>query len=427
MKTSLPRALTLPSGLRVTLGAARPAAPAPRPGRGEPLFADAVRLLSRGDVTLGGARVEDLTLADFHVLRAVLSKCGYLDEPAVHLACENCGADLEIRPCATLEIGPYVDAELGDPELDRTLAPEGPHEIAAVTEGREVSEIVFSQRTVGEAEPLFQALARERFDVTPAVVRGLGVVSIDGERDAARLADLLAACEDDAWRDLEDVFLAVHYPARLVAAVFCASCRARNDVEAPSEREFSLEDDEASDPARAEEPPFPTFEAFAERAQAIASSLLEDVRGPDVEVLVSDEVADVDEGGEPLLGSYVPPYEGDATTPFRPPTVTIYYRTFGSLARLDGPYDWDAELHETIEHELEHHENWLRGDDPLDHAERAEIDAEARRVVGKRELTRRVLDGFGASLLDFIRRTWPLWLLAMLALALTLFGVDSSD
>ncbi len=45
---------------------------------------------------------------------------------------------------------------------------------------------------------------------------------------------------------------------------------------------------------------------------------------------------------------------------------------------------------------------------------------EAVRIVGRREAGRRAVEGFGASWRDFLARTWPLWVLALLALALTL-------
>jgi hypothetical protein len=100
--------------------------------------------------------------------------------------------------------------------------------------------------------------------------------------------------------------------------------------------------------------------------------------------------------------------------------VTIYYRTFVRIQEEEGPFDWDAELRETIEHELEHHVFHLRGEDPMDEEERAEIEREAVRVLGHREATRRTLAVFGRSFPDFVRRTWPLIVLAALSLVLAL-------
>jgi hypothetical protein len=100
--------------------------------------------------------------------------------------------------------------------------------------------------------------------------------------------------------------------------------------------------------------------------------------------------------------------------------VTVYYRTFEAMWNEEGAYDWDGELAETIEHELEHHIAFLRGDDPTDDEERAVIRDEAVRIVGRREAGRRAIEDFGASWSDFLKRTWPLWLLALVLLAVML-------
>jgi hypothetical protein len=100
--------------------------------------------------------------------------------------------------------------------------------------------------------------------------------------------------------------------------------------------------------------------------------------------------------------------------------VTVYYQTFAAIEREEGPFDWEGELRETIEHELEHHVYFLRGDDPMDEEEHAEIEREAVRVLGRREATRRTLAVFGLSVPDFLSRAWPLVLIGAAALAITL-------
>ena len=150
--------------------------------------------------------------------------------------------------------------------------------------------------------------------------------------------------------------------------------------------------------------------------------MLADVPGDPVELVVEGGTAAVDDGGEPLLGSYVPPHPGDLGAPTRPPTITLYFQTFRAMWREDGPYDWEAEVHETVEHELEHHVSFLRGDDPMDEEERDVIRREGLRIVGRHEAGRRALVGFGDSLGDFMRRTWPLWLLALAAVLLMLLA-----
>jgi hypothetical protein len=141
-----------------------------------------------------------------------------------------------------------------------------------------------------------------------------------------------------------------------------------------------------------------------------------------VSLVVVDTPADVDDGGEPLLGSYVPAWAGDAHTAPAPPTITIYFRTFQAVWNEDGPYDWAAELAETVEHELLHHAYHLEGEDPMDAEERAEIAREGLRVVGRREAKRRAVQGLGRDFGEFVRRTWPLWIIAVVAAILGLVG-----
>ncbi|HVH45733.1 MAG TPA: metallopeptidase family protein, partial [Labilithrix sp.] len=140
--------------------------------------------------------------------------------------------------------------------------------------------------------------------------------------------------------------------------------------------------------------------------------------GERVELVVESGTPDVDDGGEPLLGSYVPPPPRGAPVPTHPPKVTIYYRTFERIEQEEGRFDWEAELRETIEHELEHHVFWLRGDDPMADEEHAEIDREVVRVIGRGESTRRTLAVFGLSFGEFVRRAWLFIVLAALAFAI---------
>ncbi|MBX3193104.1 MAG: metallopeptidase family protein [Labilithrix sp.] len=399
---------------------------------GRPLFAGALAALAE-DVILtrrDGKRdveieVDTIPLGDFHVLRAVITKAGLVEEEEVVTTCRNCGAELRVEPCAALEIGPWVDGELGDEELDATLPIGEAVDVRPILLGRVrmARYVVFEALTVKGARPLFAALGGESLEIDAGLVAAMGIVALGNERDRARIAEALATCEDASFDDVSRAFVDTHYVRRLACVAFCAACRARNDVDAPCDREFM-----ASAPPLAREsasalpvaassggPAFPTLDAFAARARDIARPLQRDAAA-DVELVVEGETPAVDDGGEPLLGSYLPPHPGDMSTPTHPPCVTVYYRTFLAIWDEEGPYDWEGELRETIEHELEHHVYFLRGEDPMDDEERAEIRDEAVRIVGRREAERRAIAGFGSSLSDFVKRTWPLWLVALVAL-----------
>jgi hypothetical protein len=429
-RQKLPAKLTLPSGAVVQLRATATDTSTPLArASGAPLFAEAVAALTppgaRVSLTKDGKSVDvgSLPLRDFHVLRAVLARSGVVAEDEVEIACRNCEAPMKVRPCAALEVGPWAAGELDDPELDATLPFGQPVDVPEIPLGRvrTARSVTFEERTVNQANALFVAAARERLDVTADVVRAMGLVALGAEKDPARIADALASCEDDAFVAVGDAYLATHYALRLGCVVFCEACGARNDVDAPYERESGGgPGPRDGDAAPADDAAFPDFEAFASRATELAKPLLDAVPGEPAQLVVEGGTPAVDDGGEPLLGSYVPPHPGDSGTPTQPPLVSIYYRTFLAMWQEDGAYDWEEELRETIEHELEHHISFLRGDDPTDDEERAVIRDEAVRIVGRSEVARRTLVGFGASWTDFLRRTWPLWVLAVLALLFTL-------
>lgn len=427
----LPSRATLPSGMRVQLRIAKTDERAPLVrAPGAPLFAEVQEAIAGGRVAIAkeGAPldVDSLALRDFHVLRALLARSGVVADEEIEIACRNCGEKLRLRPCASLEIGPWVDGELDDPELDATLPLGEPIDVPPIPLGRvrTASSVTFEERTVAGARALFAAAAKPTFDVTADVVRAMGIVALGAEKDARKIAEALAACDEAAFVAVGDAFVGTHYAPRLGSVVFCEACGARNDVDAPYERELmgGSETERGSEAAleSASDDGFPGFEGFAARAREVTREMLRDMPGEPVELVIEGGTPAVDDGGEPLLGSYVPPHPGDAGTPSRSPVVTVYYRTFEAMWNEEGSYDWDDELVETIEHELEHHVAFLRGDDPMDDAERSVIRDEALRIVGRREASRRALEGFGASTGDFVKRTWPLWVLALVALAVML-------
>ena len=61
--------------------------------------------------------------------------------------------------------------------------------------------------------------------------------------------------------------------------------------------------------------------------------------------------------------------------------VHLYYGSFRELARLDDDFDWEAELWETITHEVRHHRESTAGEDALEDMDWAE-DENFRRRAG---------------------------------------------
>ena len=420
-----PKRVHLPSG-RVVALEAKVSAPRKR-APGEPLFSELVTLASSGELALreGDAAVDvwTLQLADFHALRAIATRLGWLAEEPIEIGCRNCAEPMRVAPCASLELGPWVDGELDDEELDGTLDLTMPHEIPPVRlpRGTTAREITLRDVTAAEAVPLHRALRRRRLAITDRVVAAMGVVSLGLEKDPRRIAEALERCTDAAWIAIGHLFLQAHYAPRLASVAICPKCGARNDVDAPYDREF----EPAPFEPQSNEELFPPFEAFAARAREIFDSATLEKEGAGaaraglVTLIVDSGVPACDDGGEPLLGSYVPP-GGDPTAPVGVAEVTVYHRTFEAMWKEDGPYDWDAELTETIEHELEHHDGWLVGHDPMDDEERAEIVREHQRMVGRRTAARRSVSALGADFGGFLARTWPIWLIiAVVSLAIT--------
>jgi hypothetical protein len=410
-----PKRVHLPSGLVLSLEV-KPALAARAPARGAPLFSELVELVAGGDLVLradAGRSVDvlSLELRDFHTLRAIATRLGWLAEEPVEIACRNCGEPIAHAPCAALELGPYVDGELDDPELDATPDLSRPHAVPTIRlkDGASAREVTLRAVTAREAAPLHRALRRRRLVLSDRVAAAMGVVALGDERDPRRIADALARCSEEAWGAVGDLFLAANYPPRLASIALCPSCGARNDVDAPYEREL-----EPSRPgAQSNAEVFPEFDAFDAHARAA----FERIAGPlaaDVRLVVEGGVPACDDGGEPLLGAYVPP-GGDVSAPVGAGEVTVYYRTFRAMWAEDGAYDWAAEVDETIEHELEHHDGWRVGHDPMDDDERAEIARERERVVGRRVAMRGSVSALGSDVRGFLARTWPIWLIVAAA------------
>jgi hypothetical protein len=426
----------LPSGRSVALevgGDVERREPRAR-AKNAPLFSELLDLVSADVALLERGATVDLTtlpLRDFHVLRAVATRLGWLAEEPVEIDCRNCEEAFSVCPCASLELGPFLHGELHDDELDTTLDFSVPHAIPTVRlpAGGSASEVTLGDVTVGEAAPLHRALRRRRLAIGDRFVRAMGLVSLGPERDPRRIADALSRCNDAAWGAIGDLFLQAHYLPRLCAVTLCPKCGARNDVDAPYLREFepSAQPRESLESGESNDPTFPDFDRFAEHARALfARAAGDDGAQPQaaiaVRLVVDAEIPACDDGGEPLLGAYLPP-GGDPSAPVGAAEVTVYYRTFRAMWTEEGPYDWKAELEETIEHELEHHAGWRVGHDPMDEAEHEEIARERARLVGRTQVVRGELAALSADFGGFLARTWPIWLIVAIgAFAIIAFG-----
>lgn len=111
-----------------------------------------------------------------------------------------------------------------------------------------------------------------------------------------------------------------------------------------------------------------TFETF----RATAESMLDDipdefVRGLQGLHVLPEAKPEADYDGVYRLGEYLDPgfdhFLGG--NPGLGRHVALYYGSFKEIARGDPGFDWEAELWETLTHELRHHVESLAGEDGL--------------------------------------------------------------
>ncbi len=406
----------LPSGVRVWLDVSAAAREVNRRPRADRIL-DAVEVVGSTDVVVrdDGTEVDALDLAtrDVHVLRAMLVHERVLTEERADFDCENCSEPFSLAPTLALEAAPFLDGELDDPRLDAPFDFAANHPIATIAVGRTRARTVrLAPRTARESRALYAACDQRTMRMTPAVVAAMGIVALGREPRASVIADAIARAPARALQSLIDVYFEAHYPARLVAVHRCPSCDARNDIDVPIHREFDRFNVEREPNFRLE------LDDFEQRVRAIAKSVYRDLAIANVDFVVDDDVARCDDGGEPLLGCYTPGGQDPDTGIEHPPEVRLFHRTFVQAARFELGFDVDAEIRETIEHELTHHLHYLRGDDPLDDAEHEALDRERLELVGRKETLRRMRRDGAQSLVGFVRTTWPAWLLVLLVTVL---------
>lgn len=412
-----PQSFHLPSGARVELGAG---SRIELPGIFGPELAE-VRARFSG-VDGRPVSLADLPLSDLACVRALARAVGLVDEALVAVDCRNCRHRFEVRPSSTLELGPFRDGELDDPELDAPFDFSRAESIPALDGGGGNDTIRLAPRTVAQAESLHRAIDPARpFRITSSVVRGMGIVELAGETAPVRIARKLSDASDRAYDAVTALFEGAHYPPRLEVPHACPECGALEWLLVPLSRELSLEPT-AGEPALAvpsSESAFPSVDDFERMVREEADKAYAELGIGAVDLLVIDEAAEVDDGGEPLLGCYRPAAP-DALVP-APAEIRLFYRTFLVTHEEDGPYDVRAEIAETLRHELMHHLSYLAGHDPIDDEEREQIEHEVARRVGRFESRRRATRALRTELREFVARTWVVWLIAALVtLALVL-------
>lgn len=404
---SLPKRLQLPSGKFALLSDAAARA-VPRSEKGD-LYSCALSILAAPMVLqLSELGLLQLTLADFHTLIACLLRAGLLHEPRLAVVCDNCHRMSQVDAASSFEWGPFVDGELSDPELDRPFDWQRQFVFGAARSRCSVS---LAPRTVADIGPLLSSGAADgRFRIhppTPFVLSLLGFVSPQPKRMHAAFRRMGSR----RLGRLSTLWIEAHFPMRLCAPHLC-SCGATTLVRLP---QASLLDVLGQELGR--EPPtppadFPTLAEFEKMVRAAKRTIFGRHGIASLRLVVDEDVPAVDEGGIPSLGSYTP--HGDERS--EPAEIRLYYRTFQHEAGLDPRFPLEAEVFETIEHEVLHHLSFLRGEDPVDDEERLVIAKDRERRIGRKELLRRERSGSRALI-----ALAPLLLVILLAAVLDHF------
>ena len=124
------------------------------------------------------------------------------------------------------------------------------------------------------------------------------------------------------------------------------------------------------------------FATFERRAKELYAEVPEDFRGgiDGLEVSRATEphptLPDVYTLGECLTEQYPSEFGGAGEVRS---IVVLYYGSFLALSRIDEEFDWEAELYETLTHEIRHHLESLASEDELEEIDYAEDQNFARR------------------------------------------------
>ncbi len=415
----------LPSGLRVRVRAVGKAStPHAERGRQRALWDDTRALLQSGGLSvedaatrarLDDAAIDGLSLSDFHVLRDFAIRSGLVESEPEDFPCDNCDAPLTFDG-ASLSVDDLDDRYRGETE-SQELSVGLPQPIE--TSRGVISRVQMKAVTLREAMPLLRELARDRpFRITPALVRAMGIVRLEGKAkldEPRAVARALDDASDESWSAVEAGFLTLAYPARAVSTLHCPSCDTVHELEVPWPREL---EPSQYQPRREASAAFPTAEAFEDHVERVAGPVFERMGVTNMTLRVEPGVPDVDGGGVPMLGSYGPETADDGRTEF---VVTLYFRTFERSFREDPRFDWQHEVEETLEHEVQHHLYYLDGHDPMDEAERKETEGDAiRRAGGRDRLEKLERAALARDAWAIVRTLGPLLLVVALGAALFL-------
>lgn len=110
-----------------------------------------------------------------------------------------------------------------------------------------------------------------------------------------------------------------------------------------------------------------TLDEFEARAHDLWASIPDALKQGVVGVVVDPEAQYDREFGEtPLFGECMldPALDGVPDAPVHS-VIHLYYGSFVQIAAEEPHFDWDAELEETLRHELRHHLDWREGHDAL--------------------------------------------------------------
>lgn len=397
--------VALPSGRRVHVSVRARAGLRPEARdawRGQRMFAGrllvavdegAMRVQGEGGALSADALL-DLPLRDLHALRDVAERLQVIaPEPGTY-DCRNCGAPLRAAP----EAAPSADLEAwyledGSPPTPPFRLPEPVMLPSGARADTVDMTAVTGRRAMGLWRFLLESPARA---VDAEVVRGLGVRALGDTTDPDGVARALREAPEAAWDIIEAAFVELNYAHRAFVPQVCDACGTVHDLPAPSIREVepppaAFRRLHAGAMVAGEEPSegFPDEETFAAMVERIGEEVYADRGVRNIPLYTELGVPPVDGSGEPLLGSYQPLYRSDGVgytdVSFE---IRLYYRTFRNMWIQEGPYDVEAEVRETIDHEVEHHLHHLAGRDPMDDAEREEARRELERTFGKRAVRR---------------------------------------